>query len=154
MDTRTLIEASAEVVTITRLKAGDVYKRLDTGAYAASNLVFGVVQTAMNNGTDSAITAIEIVPGYQTATVANKVFASGTNVALFAATPEEYEAHCAAIMREIDQSISAKRKAVEDAEALRRLCVSGLQRALRGQLTAPQTTLGIVEAQTVEDTDD
>ena len=84
MRTATLVQASAEIVTIVTLRPGDVYKRLVETPYSAEKWTayYGVVQTVDHNGDDAMVTAIELVDG----AAKTKTFGTDTDVKLFAAT--------------------------------------------------------------------
>lgn len=150
MDTRQLIEASAEVVTITRLKAGDVYKRIEEGTSYGSPLRFGVVQDVMNNGTDSAFTALELTPTYAGITSEVKVFKAGMPAALFAATPDEVLRHTTEVKISVDRKVAEAEKALIAAREAQALAIRVMDTALMGELTAPDTT-GVLEATVVPD---
>ncbi|HET8661094.1 MAG TPA: hypothetical protein VFM55_19115 [Micromonosporaceae bacterium] len=145
MQTSTLIQASADVVRIVSLKTGDVYKRLNDrtnyGTAVEPTLRFGVVTDVLNNGTDAAITAIEFDATYNDAKPEVKVFRTGTDVALFAAKPDEVIAH-------LDQVTASARRAVEEANkelGKKRAVLELAQRAFdqRAELTAAQTAPAI-----------
>lgn len=93
METRTLVQGSAQIVRITSLKKGDVYKRLETTSYSSPKLFFGTVTDVLNNGEQSSIIALEYDSSYSSVEVNTKVFASDTELALFAADPREYADH-------------------------------------------------------------
>ena len=139
MDTRQLIEASAEVITITRLQAGDVYKRIEEGGYG-SPLRFGIVQSVMNNGTESAFTALEFTPGYNTVSSEIKVFAAGKPIALFAAAPVEVEEHCNQVITAAAAQVSTKERELDTARSTLHTAQAAISKALRGHLTAPEVT--------------
>jgi hypothetical protein len=142
MQTSMLIQASADVVTILSLRKNDVYKRLnDRTAYGSATeptLRFGVVTDVLNNGTDSAITAIEFSADYSGANPEVKVFRAGTDIALFAASPAEVVAH-------LDEVTAAAQRAVETAESDlgKKRAVLDLARQAFGraaELSTPETT--------------
>lgn len=135
MDTRTLIEASATVIQIASFKPGDVYKRLVTTS-GEHKLVFGVVTSLMNNGTDGAFSALELTDNYGTAKLSNAVVAAGSGVALFPATPDEFEV---AVREHIEKS---ERMVQDAARALdtRQKELDALQHfAANAEISAPLT---------------
>lgn len=107
MQTQTLVQASANVITITTLTAGDVYKRLVKGWNDEYKASFGVVQSVDFNGEDAMVTALEI----NEAAVESKVFGSNSNLQIFASTPEEVAVALAAHRAVLD----AKRRVAADA---------------------------------------
>jgi hypothetical protein len=144
MDTTQLIRASAEVVTITSFKAGDVYKRVESGGYNEAKLVFGVVTDAMNNGSDSAIAAIEYEASYGGLTVSQKVWDGTKPAALFAAEPVEVAAHIDELQRKVRDKAETAQKALDAALEQVALVEQVRETVTRGQLTAAATVRGEV----------
>lgn len=149
MQTNTLVQASATVVTVTTLVAGDVYKRLNDQAYGGDALVFGIVESVMHNGTDAAITAIEWSSTYGTASVALKTFATNTDLKLFPATPAEVEAHLAEVQDAANRTV----KTHEDALATARRTADRVA-DLRGRIAtgAQVLTAAATSAREIEGT--
>lgn len=148
MQTQQLIQASADVVTITHLAPGDVYKRVEEGgAYAGgpgATLRFGIVQDVMNNGTDSAVTALEYVPAPAYAsggvTVEVKVWTGSKPAAIFAATPAEVTQHLAAVVADTDKAVDKAEAELTKARAAWQAVQEVVARAGQQILTAPATT--------------
>ena len=110
MRTATLVQATADVVTVVSLKTGDVYKRLEKNTYGEQYVVkFGVVQDVMHNGEDAVITSLEFTASYSGVEPAFKVFGTDSDLKLFAAQPEEIRSH-------FEEITEATRKAVLKAE--------------------------------------
>src|SRR6476661_1858622 len=87
METRQIIEASADVITITRLRAGDVYKRVETDYQGTASLRFGIVSDVMHNGSDGAFAALEYTTDFSAGVaVTQKVYDGGKPAALYPAT--------------------------------------------------------------------
>ena len=139
MDTRQLIEASAEIITITRLQAGDVYKRIEEGGYG-SPLRFGIVQSVMNNGAESAFTALEFTPNYGSVNAEIKVFSAGKPIAIFAAMPAEVQEHCNQVLQAATAAVAAKERELVATKLTRSTAATAISMALRGHLTAPEVT--------------
>lgn len=138
MQTKTLIEASAEVLTITRLKAGDVYKRIAPPTYSGDPaLKLGVVTSVMNNGEDSAFTSLELTPTYAGITAETKVFTAGMDLVIFPATPDEIQVHCTDAQRGADKAVQEAAEKLNSARATQALVSQTIARVLRGELTAP-----------------
>jgi len=112
MRTSTLVQATADVVTVLNLRTGDVYKRLEenkSGYGEAYTLQFGVVQDVMHNGEDAVITALEFTVSYSGVEPKLKTFGTNADLKLFSAQPDEVRNHFA----ELQESA---RLAVEKAE--------------------------------------
>ncbi len=139
MDTRQIISTATEVTTIRRIHPGDVYKRTED-TYGQVSLRFGVVLDAMNNGVDSAITALEYrLPefGGTTIQIQTKVWGGGEQ-ALFPATPEEVRQHVMDLTAMAEKGV----RAAEDSLSKAQETLREVQRlaAQLGELTAPETT--------------
>lgn len=135
METRTLIEPTAQVITITKLSKGDVYKRLVKNYSDTYDLRIGVVTDVMHNGSEAALTALEFSSSYMNATAEIKVFGGDNDLALFHADPAEIEAYLGDVLKESERTVESKRKEVEKAElvsqTVRNVMLS------KHQLTAP-----------------
>ena len=142
MQVQQVIRNSADIVTITNLAPGDVYKRIEESSYGDPVLRFGIVQSVMNNGEDAAVTALEYAPDYTLgATTAVKVFTGTKPVAIFPATPDEVLDHIDGLEKAaeeaLDRATEAERKAVANLDRVRTLRLS------IPSLTAPTTTAAI-----------
>lgn len=94
MQVQNIIRASADVLTITHLTVGNVYKRVDTNYNGDASIKFGVVQSVMNNGTDAAITALEYEADYNGARATIRVITAAKDVAIFPARPPLRRSPC------------------------------------------------------------
>lgn len=141
MQTQQIIEASATVITITQLRKGDVYKRIDTsGASYGSPLRFGVVQDVMNNGSESAFTALELTPTYAAVNAELKVWRGNQDIAIFAATPEEFLEHTTQLRKAAQQKVDAAEKALNEAHQTALAVEVSMKFVEDGRLTAPAVT--------------
>src|SRR5690606_11828344 len=95
METQTLVQASAEIITIHTLKKNDVYRRLETSSYKGDQVMYGVVTDIGHNGEDAFIVSLEFDPNDSAGDITPKTFGTSSNLALFACTPEEFTAAAA-----------------------------------------------------------
>lgn len=147
MQVQQIIRNSADVLTITRLSPGDVYKRIVDSTYGDSTAVlrFGVVQDVMNNGDDAAVTALEYVSSYNgVATAELKVFTGTKPVAIFPATPEEVAAHMTDLRTAADKAVATADDAAAKARETRAAVYRLAEQA--DSLTAPETTTDVLDA--------
>ena len=93
MNLTTLIQPTAEIVSITTLKKNDVYKRLNELYGNSYDLVFGVVLDVMHNGTDAAITALEFSVDTGNVKPVFKVFGTNADIKIFPAVADEVRMH-------------------------------------------------------------
>lgn len=88
MQTKQAIQTSANVVRITNISAGDVYKRFDDSY--DDRVYFGLVTAVHNDGEKTIIEATEYRwNGYSTLEVDFKVLRGEKDYILFPSTPEE-----------------------------------------------------------------
>lgn len=149
MDTTTIIQASAKVVTITQLRTNDVYKRIDSTSYGAPSdpkIVFGIVQDVMHNGTDAAFTALELTTTYLEVVPALKVYKAGTDVALFAATPAEVTHHFDDLRATSQRKLDAAQQALAAAEASHDRVVEVIEQVTNGRVLTEAITTQAVTA--------
>lgn len=146
MQVQQIIKASADVLTITTLSPGNVYKRVDESSYGGTpTLRFGVVQDVMNNGSDAAVTALEYEADYSAgAKAVLRVFTGSQPAAIFPATPAEVQAH----LQDLRESAE---RAVQQAEAdldKKRDALSAVRGIIDrvGDLSAPDSVAGTIEA--------
>ena len=149
MQVQQIIQASADVLTVTRLAPGNVYKRVEDSGYGGPVLRYGVVQSVMNNGTDAAVTALEYEADYSAGAKAIiKVFNGSTPAAIFPATPAEVTVH-------LDELMESARQAVIRAEEdliKKQGALSAVVKMVEsiGDLTAPESTTGVLDAAVVD----
>lgn len=139
--TATLVQASADVITVVTLRKGDVYKRL-TNAYGGANydLSIGIVVDVMHNGTDAVVTALEFGHAYGSAEVKLQTFGTGSDLKLFPADPEEVRAHLGDVQEAAARSVKAAEDALAKAHNVRRQVSSALEQyGEPGKLTAAPT---------------
>jgi hypothetical protein len=149
MRVETLVQASADVVTVLTLRPGDVYKRLEKQYGGDWKAVFGIVVTVDNNGQDTLISALEFPdPSYGTVPVTtSKVWGTDSDLKLFAADPDEVNGHLASLTETAYRVCQTKetelREAQEKQAALGRLV--GRIRGSEIQLTRAETGQRAVE---------
>jgi len=113
LDTKHLVKASATAITITTLREGDVYKRLEKD-YSGYKINFGIVTSVLFNGEDAAITAVEYSSNYSDGyKIDSKVFGGDVELLIFHATKEEIESHLADLKRSANAAVSKAEKELE-----------------------------------------
>lgn len=118
MEIKTLVKTTAKIARITTLEPGNVYKRL-VDDYGTQRIVFGVVTDVMNNGTEAAVTAVEVDTQYGGPTTALRAFGNATDVALFPATVEEVSEFFNKAETAAEDDVESKARALFKAEQLR-----------------------------------
>ena len=141
MHTSNIVRATADVVTITHLTRGSVYKRLVDDA-----MRYGVVTSVLNNGEDSAIQAIEHYISYGSPMSEPVVHNGNKSIALFHAEVEEVQDFVAALMEKHHAAIkSAEQSLVTAQERLERT-----QQMFAMSDELQPAGVGIIDAQVVE----
>jgi hypothetical protein len=140
--TSTLVQATADVVTIVSLRRGDVYKRLEEPTYGGTSLHFGVVTDVMHNGSDAVIVALEFPMLYGGAPVPTlKTYGTSADLKLFAAQPEEVRQYFSEVL-----DASAKAVTEADEKAMKARGVDTQVRAAIGQFTDPVFAIELTPA--------
>jgi hypothetical protein len=111
MQTKSIIQTSANVIRITNLKKGDVYKRIDDSSYS-DKVRYGVVVNLYNNGEKTYLEALEYKVGFGDITAERAVISGEMDVAIFPATAAEVEEHFSSALRGIEKKISDKREEI------------------------------------------
>jgi len=144
MQTKTLVQASANIITITSLVEGDVYKRLIKRDYEKDYKLFmGVVTGVMHNGEEAAITAIEFEDSYSAVNLKLQVFAGDTEVAIYHATPDEITAHMSTLAEIARKNISRKEEELAEANVTLTRISHVIDTASAGGLTVPKHTKAV-----------
>lgn len=111
MQTKQIIQTSANVIHITNLKKGDVYKRIDDQAYS-DKVRYGVVVNLYNNGEKTYLEAIEYKVGYSEITADRQIIGGETDVSIFPATVAEIEEHFSSAIHSIEKKIEDKKEEI------------------------------------------
>ena len=143
INVRSLVQASADIITVVHLKPGDVYTRLDadnSGDYA--QMLYGVVSAVYNNGTDTVITAIEYgKPRYSnTFSAMQKVFKTEDNPRIFEADPEDFKVYLAEMQKSVAYEVEQQRGELQNLEDKMRTINKLAERA---ELTKAETIKSI-----------
>lgn len=115
---KTMVEASATIVTIHTLSVGNVYKRLSVESYGPDKVIFGVVTDVQNNGEQSFIVASEFNPeAYGGDELKNAVFGGDREVNIFSCSLPEWHAAFASNRRAMERAVNEKFASAEKAQA-------------------------------------
>lgn len=87
METKQIVQSSANVIRITNVKPGDVYKRFDESY--DDRTYFGVIQAVHNDGDKTIIESMEYCYRYSSLEVNHKVLRGEKDYILFPSSPEE-----------------------------------------------------------------
>lgn len=107
MQTKQAIQTTANVIRITNVQVGDVYKRYDTSY--DDRVYYGVVRHVNNDGENAIIEATEYRYSYSSLDVDYKIIKGDKDIAIFPATPEE-------LNLELEKARKTKVREIEEAE--------------------------------------
>lgn len=108
MDIKQAVQASANVIRITSISAGDVYKRFEEDGYSDDSFKIGIVQNVHNNGESAIIEAIEYRIKWGGISANYKIIKSGDKDALFPCSPEELAKFSNEAIKHIQDDIKTK----------------------------------------------
>ncbi|WP_033926116.1 hypothetical protein [Sphingomonas sp. 35-24ZXX] len=115
MQTKSIVQASANVIRITNLAQGDIYKRFDDSSYSRSTF-FGIVKAIYNDGEKTYIEAVEYKKSYSEMEASIYVMRGDNDVSIFPATLEEIQEEFASCAKSIEKKIAEKREEIAKLE--------------------------------------
>ena len=127
MQTKTLIQAQANVLRVTGLKKGDVVKIVEK-AYSSVEIFYGVVIDLLNSGSKTYIQLLRYKKSYGEFTAEIKTYDGEADLALFPVEVNEVYDHFDSVVKSMDNDLKTQRKELQKKEeALEeiRLFVSG-----------------------------
>lgn len=142
MQTTQIVRGAAEVLTITRLRVNDVYKRVEENYSGEPVLRYGIVTDVMDNGPDAAVVATEYRPadfgaGIQ---IRSAVITGSRPMAIFPAEPIEVADHMDAVVAAAEDAAKAAREKYEEASAQLTKVMAVRDGLTRNALTTPETS--------------
>lgn len=129
MQTKNIIQTSANVIRITNLKAGDLYKRVDDSSYSTS-IKYGIVKAILNNGEKTFIEAIEYTKSYSTIKAEMAIISGEKDIAIFPATIDEIKDEFNGLEANLLKEIETKEKEIEE----KKKCIAETRMLLSGEL--------------------
>ena len=115
MQTQSIVQTSANVIRITNLKKGDIYKRFDDSSYSKSTF-YGIVRNIYNNGDKTFIEATEYKYSYGDITAELYIIRGDNDVAIFPATLEEIQGEFENAERSLVKKIEEKKEETKKLE--------------------------------------
>ena len=114
MQTKNLIQASSNVIKITRLVKGDVVKMIDDQSYSSPEVFFGVVTDLFNSGEKSFVQIMRYQKSYNTVNCEIKTYSGDKDLNIFPATVEEITDHLADCIAKIKKDVIDDEKKLYD----------------------------------------
>tara|TARA_R100001086_G_C11678628_1_gene215031 strand:- start:30 stop:494 length:465 start_codon:yes stop_codon:yes gene_type:complete len=113
MQTKNLIQASANVLKITSLSIGDVVKQVDD-SYSSSDIYYGVVTDLMNDGEKTFVQITRYKQGYGKIDADVKIYKGGVDLNIFPATIKEVKTHLDEAIKTISEKIEKEERDLAD----------------------------------------
>jgi len=104
METKQIVQASANVIRITKVKPGDVYKRFDESYN--DRTYYGIVRNVHNDGENSIIEATEYSYQWSGISIEIKIIRGCDDVVMFPSTPEELNVDLSRAKEDKEKDIS------------------------------------------------
>lgn len=114
MNVKQAIQASANVIRVTNISAGDVYKRFDDSY--DDRVYYGVVTSVHNDGEVAIIEATEYSYKYSSLDVNLKVLRGDKKYKLFPATPEDLNLELGDVVQRKNRDIESKKEDIKKLE--------------------------------------
>lgn len=114
MQVKQAIQSSANVIRVTNITAGDVYKRFDDSY--DDRTYYGVVTAVHNDGETAIIEAMEYCYKYSSLSIDLKVLRGDKDYKLFPSSPEELNTELGDVVRKKQVEIEGKREDIAKLE--------------------------------------
>lgn len=136
METKQLVQASANVIRITKVSPGDVYKRFEKDY--EDRTYFGVVRNVYNDGTNTVIEATEYKYSWRSIDVNNKVLSGTKDYILFPATLEEIKSEFGRVVSEKLDEVKTKEREIADAKEVIKFTEQLISGEMQKNLSTPE----------------
>lgn len=130
MQTKNIIQSSVNVIKITNLKKGDLYKRIDCNSYS-TEVYYGIVKDILNSGEKTFFEAIEYKKSYSTISGNFIVFSGDKDIDIFPTTLEEMVDEFSGVVTKLEKEIDDYQKQIEG----KKKCIAETQLILSGELS-------------------
>lgn len=111
MQTKSVVQTSANVIRITNLVKGDIYKRFDTSSYS-DKVVYGIVEGIYNNGDETFIQAVEYKYSYSSLDANIKIISGTDDVSIFPASLEDLKDEFESCKLRTERDIEIKKEEI------------------------------------------
>lgn len=115
MQTKNIVQALANVIRITNLAQGDIYKRFDDSTYSKS-IYYVIVKAIYNYGEKTYVEAVEYKKSYSDLEASIYVIRGDNDVSIFPANLDEIKDEFESCAKNIEKKISEKREELQKLE--------------------------------------
>lgn len=112
METRSLIQAQANVLRITALKKGDVVK-IVSKEYSSIDILYGFVLDLLNSGSECFIQILQYKKQYGDFTAEIKTYSGDKDLALFPVEVSEVKEHFDGVVASLEKDFIKKKDELE-----------------------------------------
>ena len=137
MQTKNIVQTSANVIRITNLKSGDIYKRFDDSSYSNSTY-YGIVKSIYNNGERTFIESVEYKYSYGKVEANLYIIRDDKDVAIFPATLEELQNDFEGSVRKIEKDIEDKEEEIKKLNKALEMTKKLVSGQLQQELSTPE----------------
>ena len=117
MNTKQLVQSSVNVIRITSINPGDMYKRFDDSSSYSNDTFYGIVKGVHNNGEKTVIETTEFKRSYSSLDISNKIFTDKSeNFVVFPATLEEFNLEIKGVTERKENEIERKKEEIKKLE--------------------------------------
>lgn len=135
MQTKQIVQASANVIRITNVQKGNLYKRFDdSGDYT----YYGIVTDVLNDGINTVITATEYRRSWSSMDVENKVIRGEKEFVIFPATLEEFQDEFKTVVERKQKDIEDYQQKIIEAEKTIEITKRLISGELQKELSIPK----------------
>lgn len=103
----------ANVISVTSLREGDVFKLLEVNSYGADSIFYGIVVDLFNTGESAYIQVLQYKKSYEDITAELKVYSGDKDLAIFPATIEEVQKYFSESIKKLEKDIEEKKEAIQ-----------------------------------------
>ena len=132
MNTKNIIQSSVNVIRITNLKAGDVYKKIEDSNYSNDSVKYGIVKAVLNNGEKTFIEAIEYKKSYSSIDAQMCIIKGDQDVAIFPTTIDEIKDELGGVSEKLRKEVVDLEKQIEG----KKKCIAETELLISGELSA------------------
>ena len=113
MQTKNLIQTTANVIKITNLKKGDVVKMIADGGYSSPEIFYAVVLDLLNDGENTFIEMLQYKKNYSSVKAEIKLFKGTDDISLFPTTTDEVKEYFESAIKQTEDDIEFKKEELQ-----------------------------------------
>ena len=136
MQTKSIVQASANVIRIVNLKQGDIYKRYEESSYGDDKVHYGIVNSINNNGDNTFIEATEFKVSYSKMEATMRIFSGKKDIAIFPASVDDLQEDFGRCLRNTQDEIAKKKEEIVGLEK----ALATTERLLSGEMQQELST--------------